>query len=97
MKLQIGVDSQSGLEHSAVTPANVHDKHPPPDLLLGLERRVYGDSSYASQKELIQGRAPPGSDTDAHHCTCKVPCAIFVHCSINAAMASRSRWSRRTA
>ncbi len=31
MKLHIGVDSQSGLAHSAVvTAANVHDKHPPP-------------------------------------------------------------------
>src|SRR5690349_7958564 len=34
MKLHIGVDSHTGLVHSAVvTPANVHDKHPLPDLL----------------------------------------------------------------
>jgi IS5 family transposase len=59
MKLHIGVDSQSGLTHSAVvTAANVHDKHPLPDLLHGQERRVYGDSAYASQKKLIQGKAP---------------------------------------
>ncbi|MDP1678522.1 MAG: transposase, partial [Candidatus Nitrotoga sp.] len=52
MKLHIGVDSQSGLAHSAVvTPANVHDKHPLPDLLHGHEQRVYGDSAYASQKD----------------------------------------------
>jgi IS5 family transposase len=32
MKLHIGVDSQSGLAHSAVvTPANIHDKHPLPE------------------------------------------------------------------
>ena len=44
MKLHIGVDSQSGLAHSAVvTAANVHDKHPLPDLLHGNEQRVYGD------------------------------------------------------
>lgn len=36
MKLHIGVDSQTGLAHSAVvTAANVHDKHPMPDLLHG--------------------------------------------------------------
>jgi IS5 family transposase len=40
-KLHIGVDSQSGLVHSAVlTAANVHDKHPLPQLLHGQERRV---------------------------------------------------------
>src|SRR6185436_16491361 len=54
MKLHIGVDSQTGLTHSAVvTAANVHDKHPLPDLLHGNEQRMYGDSAYASQKDLI--------------------------------------------
>ena len=63
MKLHIGVDSQSGLAHSAVvTPANIHDKHPLPDLLHGQERRVYGDSAYASQKALMQGKAPRAKD-----------------------------------
>jgi len=63
MKLHIGVDSQSGLAHSAVvTPANVHDKHPLPQLLHGRERRVYGDSAYASQKKLIHGKAPQARD-----------------------------------
>jgi IS5 family transposase len=63
MKLHIGVDSQSGLAHSAmVTPAIIHDKHPLPHLLHGQERRVYGDSAYASQKELIQGKAPKAKD-----------------------------------
>ena len=63
MKLHIGVDSQSGLAHSAVvTAANVHDKHPLPDLLHGNEQRVYGDSAYASQKQLIAGKAPRAKD-----------------------------------
>jgi len=58
-----GVDSQSGLAHSAVvTAANVHDKHPLPDLLHGNEQRVYGDSAYASQKDLIAGKAPNAKD-----------------------------------
>ena len=63
MKLHIGVDSQSGLAHSAVvTAANVHDKHPLPDLLHGNEQRVYGDSAYASQKTLITSKAPHAKD-----------------------------------
>ena len=63
MKLHIGVDSQSGLVHSAVvTAANVHDKHPLPQLLHGQERRVYGDSAYASQRALIHTKAPKAKD-----------------------------------
>ena len=63
MKLHIGVDSQSGLAHSAVvTAANVHDKHPLPDLLHGNEQRVYGDSAYASQKALIHSKAAKAKD-----------------------------------
>jgi len=63
MKMHIGVDSRTGLAHSAVvTAANVHDKHPLPDLLHGDERRVYGDSAYASQSPLIESRAPQARD-----------------------------------
>lgn len=63
MKMHIGVDSRTGLAHSAVvTAANVHDKHPLPDLLHGNEQRVYGDSAYASQKELIESKAPRAKD-----------------------------------
>ena len=63
MKLHIGVDSQTGLAHSAaVSAANLHDKHPLPDLLHGNEQRVYGDSAYASQKELIACKAPQAKD-----------------------------------
>lgn len=63
MKLHIGVDSKTGLAHSArVTAANEHDKHSIPDLLHGEERRVYGDSAYHSQKELIASKAPHAQD-----------------------------------
>jgi IS5 family transposase len=63
MKLHIGVDSQTGLVHSAVvTAANIHDKHALPELLHGNEQRVYGDSTYASQKELIASKAPKAKD-----------------------------------
>jgi transposase, IS5 family len=63
MKLHIGVDSKTGLAHSAVvTAANVHDKHPLPRLLHGAEREVYGDSAYASQQALIESKAPMAKD-----------------------------------
>jgi transposase, IS5 family len=63
MNLHIGVDSQSGLTHSAVvTSANVHDKHALTQLLRGQERRVYGDSAYASQKALIREKSPHARD-----------------------------------
>ena len=63
MKMHIGVDSRTGLAHSAVvTAANVHDKHPLPDLMHGNEQRLYGDSAYASQKALIASKAPKAKD-----------------------------------
>jgi len=63
MKLHIGVDSESGLAHSAVvTSANVHDKHALPKLLHGFEQRVYGDTAYHSQTELIESVAPMAQD-----------------------------------
>jgi len=63
MKLHIGVDSQTGLAHSAVvTAANVHDKHPLPDLLHGQEERVYGDCAYAAQQALMRAKAPGAQD-----------------------------------
>jgi len=63
MKLHIGVDSSTGLAHSAVvTAANVHDKHPLPQLLHGAETQVWGDSAYASQQELIASKAPAARD-----------------------------------
>lgn len=63
MKMHIGTDSRTGLAHSAkVTPANEHDKHSLTELLHGNERRVYGDSAYASQTELIRSKAPKAKD-----------------------------------
>jgi transposase, IS5 family len=63
MKLHIGVDSKTGLAHSAVvTSANVPDKHPLPDLLHGAETHLYGDSAYASQQALIHSKAPQAED-----------------------------------
>ena len=63
MKLHIGVDSKTGLAHSAVvTAANVHDKHPVPQLLHGQEEQFYGDCAYASQQELIHSKAPKAQD-----------------------------------
>ena len=63
MKMHIGVDSETGLAHSAVvTAANVHDKHPLPDLLHGAEKQVFGDSAYASQDSLIRSKAPDAED-----------------------------------
>jgi IS5 family transposase len=63
MKLHIGVDSKTGLAHSAaVTAANVHDKHPLPQLLHGKEEQFYGDCAYASQQDLIHSKAPNAQD-----------------------------------
>jgi IS5 family transposase len=63
MKLHIGVDSKTGLAHSAVvTAAHVHDKHPLPQLMHGQEEQLYGDSAYASQQELIRSKAPKAAD-----------------------------------
>jgi len=63
MKMHIGVDTKTGLAHSAViTAANVHDKHPLPDLLHGQEERVYGDCAYAAQHKAIKTKAPRAED-----------------------------------
>ena len=63
MKVHIGVDSRSGLAHSAsVTPANVHDSQEMPRLLHGAETRLYGDSAYANQKEGLKQAAPKAKD-----------------------------------
>ena len=63
MKVHIGVDSKTKLIHSVVaTAANEHDKHALPQLLHGNERRVYGDSVYSSQQELIAQAAPRARD-----------------------------------
>ena len=63
MKVHIGVDSKTGLAHSAtVTPANVHDSQELPNLLHGKETRLYGDSAYTGQKEALKQVAPKARD-----------------------------------
>jgi IS5 family transposase len=63
MKAHVGVDSQTKLIHSvAATPANVHDSQVLPDLLHGEETRVWGDSAYAGQTEVIRKHAPKAKD-----------------------------------
>jgi IS5 family transposase len=65
MKVHIGVDSKSGLIHSAsVTAANVHDSLEVPNLLHGEETRFYGDSAYRGkdQRDRLKGLAPKAKD-----------------------------------
>ena len=65
MKLHIGMDSKTGLVHSAsVTAANVHDSHEVPNLLHGRETRLYGDSAYRgkAQRERLKEIAPKAKD-----------------------------------
>lgn len=63
MKAHIGVDSKTKLIHSiVVTPANVHDSQVLEDLLHGDESRVWGDSAYAGQKDVLKERAPNAKD-----------------------------------
>jgi len=63
MKVHIGVDSKTGLTHSAtVTPANVHDSQELSNLLHGNETRLYGDSAYTGQKDTLKQAAPKARD-----------------------------------
>ncbi len=63
MKAHIGVDSKTKLIHSvAATPANVHDSQVLPDLLHGDETRVWGDSAYTGQGEVIREQSPKAKD-----------------------------------
>jgi transposase, IS5 family len=63
MKAHIGVDSQTKIVHSVVaTPANVHDSVCLPELLHGEEARVWGDSVYQGQREVIRKHAPKATD-----------------------------------
>ena len=78
MKLHIGVDAQTGLAHSAVvTAANVHDKHPLPDLLHGQEKQVWGVCAYAGQHGLFYGWI----NTIFQH---RLSAADFLQCSFSA-------------
>jgi IS5 family transposase len=59
MKAHVGVDSQTKLVHSvAATAANGHDSQALPKLLHGEETRVWGDSAYSGQRDVIRQHAP---------------------------------------
>ena len=59
MKAHIGVDSRTKLIHSvAATAAHGHDSQVLADLLHGQETRVWGDSAYSGQRDVIQRHAP---------------------------------------
>ena len=63
MKAHIGVDSKTKIIHSVVaTAANVHDSQCLPDLLHGDETRVWGDSAYSGQGDVIRQTAPRARD-----------------------------------
>lgn len=63
MKAHIGVDSKTRLIHHVVaTAANVHDSQVLGDLLHGKETRVWGDSAYTGQKDVIAAQAPHAKD-----------------------------------
>jgi IS5 family transposase len=63
MKAHIGVDSKTKLIHSVVaTPANVHDSQALAHLLHGAETRVWGDSAYVGQTQVIRRVAPHARD-----------------------------------
>jgi len=63
MKAHIGVDSKTKLIHSVVaTPANVHDSQVLGHLLHRAETRVWGDSAYVGQTEVIRRVVPKARD-----------------------------------
>lgn len=63
MKGHIGVDSKSGMIHSAaVTPANTHDSQVIAHLLHGKETKLWGDSAYSGQGDKIKAKAPRAKD-----------------------------------
>ncbi len=65
MKMHIGMDSRTGLIHSAsATAANEHDSHQLANLLHGDETRLYGDSAYRgeNQKATLRKLAPKARD-----------------------------------
>ena len=63
MKAHIGVDSKTKLIHSVVaTAANVHDSQVLEDLMHGNETRLWGDSAYAGQSDIIKDTAPDAKD-----------------------------------
>jgi IS5 family transposase len=67
MKAHIGVDSKTIMIHSvAATAVNVHDSQVLEDLLHGEETRVWGDSAYTGQKQVLRENAPNAKDFSQH-------------------------------
>ena len=67
MKAHIGVDSKTKMIHSVVaTAANVHDSQVLEDLLHGEETRLWGDSAYTGQKQVLRENAPNAKDFTQH-------------------------------
>ena len=67
MKAHIGVDSKTIMIHSvAATAVNVHDSQVLEDLLHGEETRVWGDSAYTGQKQLLRENAPDAKAFTPH-------------------------------
>ncbi len=63
MKAPIGVDSKTKpIRPVAATAANVHDSQVPEDLLHGEETRVWGDSAYTGQTDVMRSAAPCAKD-----------------------------------
>lgn len=63
MKGHIGVDSKNKQIHSvAATAASVHDSQMLENLLHGQETRVWGDSAYSGQGEILREHAPGATD-----------------------------------
>ncbi len=63
MKAHIGVDSKTKVIHAVVaTAANVPDATILPDLLHGEETRVWGDSAYQGQTDVLRQYAPKARD-----------------------------------
>ena len=63
MKAHVGVDSKTKMIHSVVaTAANVADCTVLPELLHGVETKVWGDQAYRGQTAAIQAVAPVAQD-----------------------------------
>ena len=63
VKAHIGVDSKTKVIHAVVaTAANVHDATVLPDLLHGEETKVWGDSAYQGQTDVLRQHAPKAQD-----------------------------------
>ena len=72
MKAHIGVDSATKLVHTVLaSAANVADRDALPYLLHGNETRVWGDSAYQGQTDVIHEHAPNASDFTNRRCRYK--------------------------